>query len=43
MEMQFGVLNRSGDMHAFFFIKEQEEEQDNPEMLRRLKTASQDS
>lgn len=43
MEMQFGVLNRSGDMHAFFFIKEQEEEQDNPEMLRRLKTAIQES
>lgn len=39
MEMQFGVLNRKEDMHAFFYIKEQEEAQDNPEMLNRLKDA----
>lgn len=38
MEMQFGVLAREEDMHAYFFIKEQEDEkQDNPEMLERLK------
>lgn len=39
MEMQFGVLQRQEDMHAFFYFKEQEEEQDNPLMLRRLKKA----
>lgn len=39
MEMQFGVLNRKEDMHAFFYIKEQEEAQDTPEMLNRLKDA----
>lgn len=39
MEMQFGVLARKEDMHAYFYIKEQEEKegQDNPEMLQRLK------
>ena len=37
MEMQFGVLSREEDMHAYFYMKEQEDEQDNPEMLQRLK------
>ena len=40
MEMQFGVLSREEDMHAYFFIKEQEEDPekvDYPEMLYRLK------
>ena len=39
MEMQFGVLERKEDMHAFFYIKEPETESDNPVMLRRLKEA----
>ena len=39
MEMQFGVLERTEDMHAFFFIKEQEEASDNLIMLRQLKDA----
>lgn len=37
MEMQFGVLSRDEDMHAYFYIKEQNDEADNPEMLNRLK------
>lgn len=37
MEMQFGVLERPENMHAFFYIKEQEENADNPLMLKRLK------
>ena len=39
MEMQFGVLAREEDMHAFFYIKEGEDKEnaDNPEMLERLK------
>ena len=37
MEMQFGVLSREEDMHAYFYIKEQEEDADNIEMLNRLK------
>jgi preprotein translocase subunit SecA/nephrocystin-3 len=37
MEMQFGVLEREEDMHAYFYIKEQKEDADNPEMLNRLK------
>lgn len=39
MEMQFGVLQRQEDMHAFFYIKEGEDKEnaDNPEMLERLK------
>ena len=39
MEMQFGVLQRQEDMHAFFYIKEGEDKKDadNPEMLERLK------
>lgn len=39
MEMQFGVLQREEDMHAYFYIKEGEEKEtsDNPEMLERLK------
>lgn len=43
MEMQFGVLERKEDMHAFFYIKKHEEKQDNPEMLKRLKQAVLDS
>lgn len=39
MEMQFGVLERKEDMHAFFYIKEPEAESDNLIMLRRLKEA----
>lgn len=35
--MQFGVLSRKEDMHAYFYIKEQEEDADNIEMLNRLK------
>ena len=40
MEMQFGVLERQEDMHAFFYIKEKSEsaDVDEPEMLERLKT-----
>lgn len=39
MEMQFGVLERKEDMHAFFYIKEQEGEAvDEPEKLAELKT-----
>ena len=40
MEMQFGVLNREEEVHAYFYIKEQEEipeTVDCPEMLNRLK------
>lgn len=41
MEMQFAVLNREDDMHAYFFIKDQKgndsEKEDHPEMLKRLK------
>lgn len=37
MEMQFGVLSRDEDMHAYFYIKEQKEDADNPERLNRLK------
>ena len=39
MEMQFGVLAREEDMHAYFYIKEGEDKEnaDNPEMLERLK------
>lgn len=39
MEIQFGVLQRKEDMHAYFYIKEGEEkeEPDNPEMLERIK------
>ena len=39
MEMQFGVLQRKEDMHAYFYIKEGEEKEnaDNPKMLERLK------
>ena len=40
MEMQFAVLNRDEDMYAYFYIKEQDENQegeDYPEMLNRLK------
>ena len=37
MEMQFGVLARKEDMHAYFYLKEQEEEADNLIMLNRLK------
>ena len=39
MEIQFGVLERPEDMHAYFFIKQQEEEADNLIMLRHLKDA----
>jgi preprotein translocase subunit SecA/nephrocystin-3 len=39
MEMQFGVLERKENMHAFFYIKEPETKSDNPVMLRRLKDA----
>ena len=39
MEMQFGVLRREDDMHAYFYIKEEKEDADNPEMLERLKNA----
>ena len=39
MEMQFGVLCREDDMHAYFYIKEEKEDADNPEMLDRLKEA----
>lgn len=38
MEMQFGVLQRKEKMHAYFYIKkEQAENIDYPEMLKRLK------
>lgn len=37
MEMQYGVLSREEDMHAYFYIKDQEEGADNPEMLNHLK------
>ena len=45
MEMQFGVLQRKEDMHAYFYIKEGEEKEnaDNPEMLERLKSEVKDS
>lgn len=44
MEMQFGVLERKEDMNAYFYIKDDEDEkQDNPEMLERLKKAVSDS
>lgn len=40
MEMQFGVLERPEDMHAFFFIKEPEvDDVDEPEKLAALKAA----
>lgn len=40
MEMQFGVLERPDDMHAFFFIKKQEtDDADEPEKLAALKAA----
>lgn len=39
MEMQFGVLEREEDMNAFFFIKEEEQQADNPKMLKQLKEA----
>lgn len=40
MEMQFGVLERAEDMHAFFFIKEQEtDDVDDPGKLAALKSA----
>ena len=40
MEMQFGVLERLEDMHAYFFIKEQESDDiDEPEKLAELKSA----
>ena len=40
MEMQFGVLERPEDMHAFFFIKEQEaDDVDEPGKLAALKSA----
>ena len=39
MEMQFGVLKRPEDMHAFFYIKEQETKSDNADMLSKLKDA----
>ena len=40
MEMQFGVLERPEDLHAFFFIKEQEtDDVDEPEKLAALKKA----
>ena len=38
MEMQFGVLDRKEDVHAYFYIKDQEAP-DEPGMLRRLKNA----
>ena len=42
MEMQFGVLERPEDMHAFFFIKEQESNDiDDPVKLAALKDAVQ--
>ena len=39
MEIQFGVLSREEDMHAYFYIKDGEEKEnpDNPEMLEQLK------
>ena len=39
MEMQFGVLSRKEDLHAYFYIKKKEknDEEDNHEMLTRLK------
>ena len=40
MEMQFGVLERPEDMHAYFFIKEQEtDDVDEPVKLAALKKA----
>ena len=40
MEMQFGVLERPEDMHAYFFIKEQEMgDVDEPKKLAALKKA----
>ena len=45
MEMQFGVLQRQEDMHAYFYIKERDDSSkaDNPEMLERLKKEVQTS
>ena len=46
MEMQFGVLERPEDMHAYFFIREEEKEDerpDNPAMLEKLKNAVKES
>ena len=41
MEMQFGVLERPEDLHAFFFIKEQESDDvDEPAKLASLKEAA---
>lgn len=37
MEMQFGVLERPEDMHAYFYIKADEAAQDNATMLADLK------
>lgn len=37
MEMQFGVLQREEDMHAYFFIKKRIDAIDNPKMLNQLK------
>ena len=37
MEMQFGVLERLEDMHAYFYIKQQEGASDDPVMLKKLK------
>jgi preprotein translocase subunit SecA/nephrocystin-3 len=40
MEMQFGVLERPEELHAYFFIKEQEtDDTDEPEKLAALKAA----
>ena len=40
MEMQFGVLERPENIHSYFFIKEQEENDvDEPEKLATLKNA----
>ncbi len=40
MEMQFGVLERPEELHAFFFIKEREtDDADEPEKLAALKAA----
>lgn len=44
MEMQFGVLDRDEDMHAYFYIKEQEDVSiDDPEKLADLKQKVKDS
>lgn len=39
MEMQYGVLERQEDMHAYFFMKDGEGEADNLIMIRNLKEA----